>query len=322
LPDIVSAVTLNGPGAKLLTVRRNAAEEFRLFTIGLGLQQAAIAGMTLSNGRSLSGGGVDSASPLTIVQSVLSNNSASSGGAIFVGLGGARIVASTITNNSAESGGGLYVFGAGDGHPTQIDQTTISGNQASDAGGALMNVAVNTFRSTVAISQSTISNNISNAAAGNVVSFAQDSGSTAIITFRNSLFANIGPSLEFQSVVQPGGFASNLSRGFNVVAGGFTDVFGVQPSDQFNANAGLAALADNGGPTPTHALLIGSDALDAGSAEGSSWLRDQRGTGFSRTVDLPMISNMIGGDGTDVGAHEAQSSPAPGSDEIFGNGFE
>ena len=38
----------------------------------------------------------------------------------------------------------------------------------------------------------------------------------------------------------------------------------IAPSDIPGGNADLGPLANNGGPTETHALLIGSDAIDAG----------------------------------------------------------
>ena len=80
----------------------------------------------------------------------------------------------------------------------------------------------------------------------------------------------------------------------------------------------LSTLANNGGPTLTHALLTGSPAVDAGSnanlppdtfdldGDGNTSEAipfDQRGMGFNRSVDG-------NGDGTatvDIGAYELQS---------------
>jgi hypothetical protein len=70
----------------------------------------------------------------------------------------------------------------------------------------------------------------------------------------------------------------------------------------------LAALADNGGLTPTIGLLPGSPAIDAGD----NWTGleyDQRGPGYLR----------VNGTAPDIGAFEA---PAVLPDAIFANGFD
>jgi hypothetical protein len=99
------------------------------------------------------------------------------------------------------------------------------------------------------------------------------------------------------------------SNGYNLSSddgGGFLTATG----DQINTDPKLGPLQDNGGPTFTHAVLTGSPAIDQGyNFSGST--TDQRGTGFARTVDLGFPKPM-GGDGTDIGAFEVQSSaPCP-----------
>ncbi len=64
-----------------------------------------------------------------------------------------------------------------------------------------------------------------------------------------------------------------------------------------------AELRDNGGPTDTHALIVGSPAIDSGdpqfsSQPGGEWMYDQRGPDFVRfDVDRKKV---------DIGAFEAQ----------------
>src|SRR5207253_9195392 len=58
----------------------------------------------------------------------------------------------------------------------------------------------------------------------------------------------------------------------------------------------LGPLQNNGGPTPTHALLPGSPALDAGDAFAFYYF-DQRGPGYPRRV----------GPAVDLGAYEVQN---------------
>ncbi|MGA9341798.1 MAG: choice-of-anchor Q domain-containing protein, partial [Rhodanobacteraceae bacterium] len=78
------------------------------------------------------------------------------------------------------------------------------------------------------------------------------------------------------------------------------------PPDTIVDDPLLLPLADNGGPTLTHALDPSSVALDAGSNP-DALVNDQRGAGFARVV----------GAGADIGAFEA--APA---DAIFTNGFD
>jgi hypothetical protein len=56
----------------------------------------------------------------------------------------------------------------------------------------------------------------------------------------------------------------------------------------------------NGGPTPTHALLSGSPAIDQGNSFGVH--TDQRG--HHRPYNYTAIPNAPGGDGSDIGAFE------------------
>ena len=72
----------------------------------------------------------------------------------------------------------------------------------------------------------------------------------------------------------------------------------------------LVALADNGGPTLTHALGDGSPAIDAGdpaamSGMGDVPLNDQRGAPFARVED----GDGAGGARIDIGSVEAQPIP-------------
>jgi predicted outer membrane repeat protein len=93
----------------------------------------SVSNSTISgNSAFYSGGGIASASSLTIVNSTISGNSAGgSGGGIDTG-GPVQITNSAISGNSAaNSGGGI----ANRGHPAAIANTTLSGNSASSGGG-------------------------------------------------------------------------------------------------------------------------------------------------------------------------------------------
>jgi hypothetical protein len=74
-------------------------------------------------------------------------------------------------------------------------------------------------------------------------------------------------------------------------------------------DAKLGPLANNGGPTLTHALLSNSPALEAGnpSGVGGNPQFDQRGTPFLRIVDF----DGVGGARIDIGAVEMAASGVP-----------
>lgn len=119
-----------------------------------------------------------------------------------------------------------------------ITNSTISGNTSLDGDEA-------TYLVTATIENSTIANNTG----GGI------SGSSAL-TLRNSIIAGNGLNkncdLQYFTVTYEG---ENLSD--DASCGG--------PSEMLIGNTGLAPIADNGGPGPTHALLPGSLAIDAGT---------------------------------------------------------
>lgn len=69
----------------------------------------------------------------------------------------------------------------------------------------------------------------------------------------------------------------------------------------------LGPLAQNGGGLPTHAVLLASPVLDAGNSFGTTFgvTNDERGA--PRPYDFPLVPNLFGGDGSDIGAFELGS---------------
>ena len=83
-----------------------------------------------------------------------------------------------------------------------------------------------------------------------------------------------------------------------------------QPTDILDTPPRLDPLGMYGGTTPTRRLQANSPAIDKGAATGQS-STDQRG--LPRPVDDPAIPNAAGGDGSDIGAFEAQVAPSSAS---------
>ena len=202
LPTITEALTISGPGAANLTVRRDAgAPAFGIFTIlGGGAVVVTLTGVTLTGGSAGTGGGVDAfgvptvtvadavitgnaasdgggiavdglgAGPSLIVQRSLitGNTAASGGGGIHVNQGNAVILEdSTISGNTAPAGGGVYGRDDGGGPPGTfaIRGTTISANMAAGGGGLYLD---DLFGITVTIENSTISGNTASSEGGGI----------------------------------------------------------------------------------------------------------------------------------------------------------
>jgi uncharacterized repeat protein (TIGR01451 family) len=91
------------------------------------------------------------------------------------------------------------------------------------------------------------------------------------------------------------------SRGHNISSDGSLASSFTQPGDLNNTDPKIGPLADNGGPTFTHALLAGSPALDAADGSGAP-ATDQRG------IARPQ------GAGFDIGAFELQVGAAQTAD--------
>jgi hypothetical protein len=97
----------------------------------------------------------------------------------------------------------------------------------------------------------------------------------------------------------PDGYGTITTAGHNLFQDGDGFVLtGDGTEDIFTPTPMLGPLQDNGGPTPTHALLPGSPAIDHGYAGDQTF--DQRGVGLP--IDVLEIPNA--GDGSDIGAYE------------------
>ena len=161
LPTVSANLLLQGPGANLLTVRRNSAGNYRIFTISNGTvdgPDVLITGLTISNGQApavafpnSSGGGVlNDRGWLWIDRCTLSGNSSflpadTYGGGIFNNEGDLIVTESTVTGNSSHFGGGIASSKtvAGTSH-VQIVSSTISGNTSDGGnGGGIYFQAIN-----------------------------------------------------------------------------------------------------------------------------------------------------------------------------------
>ena len=309
LPDIQSSISVNGPGAKLLTVRRDTGGDYGVFSAGSG-HEVAFSGLTMSNGRAADfGGGLVSFSRTSLAQVALTGNYAgTNGGGLDVIFADATVKDSTFSGNSAGSSGGGIAFEVLGQNTLRLTSATISGNDAPSGGGGLEEFSQYGGLGRVEIVNSTIAGNTA-PSGGGIEAYSQgDGGSIESITLRNSIVANNTlPNLSASGNCA-GCIAGIVSLGYNLTDD-TTMQFLDQPTDWIDTDPLLRPLADNGGPTKTHALKPGSPALDSGNGSGS--FTDQRG--FERPYDQPGVTNIS--DGSDIGALEQD-------DSLFHDGFD
>ncbi|MEO5561327.1 MAG: choice-of-anchor Q domain-containing protein [Dokdonella sp.] len=260
--------------------------------VGFGAGIAAYGGATLSNA--------------TISGSAATGN----GGGVATINGALSLESSTVSGNSGGRGAGVYTL-HGD---ITVNNSTISGNNGTGLGGGMYSF----YGQNMTVSNSTISGNTTTNKGGGIASYYGLSVHNSTVAFNTAasgggIYLIAGTAESISSIV-----SNNTSTSGANDIGGAIDVTGsnnvimssegATPGDTLAADPGLVALANNGGPTQTHELGSGSNAIDSG-LNPASLAFDQRGTGFLRTF----------GAATDIGAFEVQPVV---SDVIFADGFE
>jgi hypothetical protein len=256
------------------------------------LVRSRVAHNTTAADTSYEGGGifVQSGADVTLNRTLVKGNVAKTddGGGIL-NLGGLRLVNSTVARNAAgNDGGGISSNGS-----LSIEKSTISGNRAgidastgdSDGAGIYVPGGV------AAIENSTIAGNagLLGAGDGGGVYAGGPVGLTySTVAFNHASDAgggvyNAGGSASLADTIVAGnqagtgrncGGSAVLSGGNNLENANSCGLAG--PGDLARAEAGLAHLASNGGPTKTIAIGGHSDAV--GAADDSTCpTRDQRG---------------------------------------------
>jgi hypothetical protein len=190
-----------------------------------------------------------------MLNSTIAGNYSDGGGGLVNGLFGdstLTVLNSTIAGNSAFYGGGVVNYGGG---TLTVLNSTIAGNSAGGHGGGVRNFG------TLTLARTLVSGNTA-ATGPEINNFLGPYVSGTIVADNHNLF----------------GFDGNAGvAGFSP---GPTDIVpsaGVLLSDILNPT-----LANNGGPTQTHALVPNSPAIDAGGplctdASGDPLTTDQRG---------------------------------------------
>lgn len=263
--DITEDVTLQGPGADLVTIDGNGLD--RLFDVSgddvtisglrltggnapltefgglvryFGSGELRFSNVLADNGSALTGGAVSAISgSLFVVNSTFTNSVASSiGGAIYAssGVDEVTLVNSTLTENTANRGAAIHV-GSVD---LTIDSSTIVANTAVTSGGGLRHELNPTddfelTNSILALNTAPSDPNL-------------DPGPSGQIDIRSSLIGDVSGT----SLTPTGLTADSDGNLFGSAA---------DPIDPL-----LGPLGDNGGSVPTMLPSAGSPALESGDA--------------------------------------------------------
>lgn len=281
---VISNNVINGTGGGNGGGINNSSQNIS----GLTITNSTISGNSVVAGGGNSGGGIFTNGPFNMSGSTVSGNSTGTfgGGISFSEVLGANISNSTISGNSATgNGGGISISNS----QVAISNSTISGNSSASRGGGI------NILGECSLTSSTVVNNTAPRGGGVFNSSANFNVGNTIIA--NNSGNTTSPDVEGQV----------NSLGYNLIEDTTGTTFtGPTTSNITGQDPQLFPLANNGGPTQTHALMPGSPAIDKGSSFGLT--TDQRGA--MRPVDNPSIPNAAGGDGADIGAFELQAPTA------------
>lgn len=263
-----SSITLTDSTVSGNSARRSAAGTY---SSRLTVTNSTVSGNTAGD----LGGGLYATGSTTVTNSTISGNTAVNKGGGMYFRNTLTITNSTISGNSSNRGGGIYSRGGG---VATLTNSTVSGNSANNNGGGIFNRGRN--GGTLVLSNVTIAFNTANNVGGGV--------------FRNGGTINIDNSIIANNL--DGGSAPDISG--NLSSSAITnsliqDVTGISAGAPTNGIDGnivgqdplLAPLANNGGPTQTHALLAGSPAINA-SDPATATATDQRGIAAVNIRDI------------------------------------
>ena len=278
--DITKDLTIAGPGASAISV--SGGNAVQVFTIAPN-HTVSISGLTVRDGRGPHGGDIYNSGTLSVASSVITAGSTfdvgGGGGGLF-NAGTLTLYNTTVSGNTSNGNGG-GVFNAGSLTATN---TTFAGNTAVD-GGAVANSGTLTLINATVAGNDTVAGG-----SGGGLYLSANQAAVLVNTLVAGNTALAGPDITGTVTAADHDLIGNGSNSSGVVAGVSGNLVGTGSNP---IDPRLGVLQNNGGPTPTRALLAGSPAIDAGTNTVGLTV-DQRG--FQRAVD-----GVI-----DIGAYEYQ----------------
>jgi len=232
----------------------------------------------------------------------LSNSTVSANYLGLYNLGTAALDNTTVSGNLPD--GGIVNFGPG----VTVTNSTVSGNGSSVGSGFA--AGISNASGNVTVTNSTVSGNASGI--GGTGGITNDGGGTFTVLSSTvadntgsfgGILNNSGTFSIKNSIVTNDCTGTLTSNGYNLSSDASCSF--TNPGDIIDPNPLLGPLAYNGGPTQTHALLLGSPALNNGAHACPAPATDQRG------VSRPQ------GPRCDIGAFEAEDSDGDATPDAF-----
>ena len=262
-------VTIAGAGARQTIISGNGSSRvIRTVAPPPATVTASVSRVTLTNGNG-SGGQV------------------LGGGAVHVAFGTSlALIDSAVTNSSSPQGGGIYTNG-----DLQLTRVTVSGNQANGAAGGPPGAGGGVYHSSnndpvriVVLTASTISGNSTNGTGGGINSLngilgLQSSTVAANTAASGSGIFKPGSGTAIQdSIIAASSGAACAGAGVATFVGSNNLATDATCAVATVSNPAIGPLANNGGPTNTHALGATSPAIGAASSAANRCTgTDQRG---------------------------------------------
>jgi len=275
--DVTENLILRGAGADVTTI--DAAGLDRVLHVHPGVT-LTVRDVSVTGGTADSGGGilVEPGAALTVARAGIYDNQATGSGGGIGNLGTLTVEQSALYDNAAVAGGG----GLDNQGTAEVVNTTASGNVADGAGSTGGGI-LNPPGSTLTLVNCTVADNQAETSGGGI----HNTGTADLL---NTLIAgNTAPA-------GPDAFGTFVSQGYNLL-GTSADSSGWQVTDLLDVDPLIGPLQSNGGTAPTHALLQGSPAIDAGD-DASAPATDQRGIARPQDADGDEVSTA------DIGAVE------------------
>jgi hypothetical protein len=272
LPDITRSVQILGPGANDLTVQRSTAAgtpDFSIFVVDpphndIQDVSVVISGLTIANGNSSYGGGIENFANLTVSDAVLTGNSVSGYGGGIYNQNRLTVADSTFSDNSATYGAGIDSQPAG---TVTVTNSILTGNSASYGGAGIENGGM------MAVTDSSFSGNSATNYGGGIGNYGTMRVTSSTLAGNSAAYAgaisNLIGTVTVTNCTLSGNSATNWGGGIDNDEGGTVAATNCTFSGNYSFFGG-GIINESGTATVTNCTLAGNTAYFGGGLYNNS----------------------------------------------------